>query len=349
MKRHAYIDTMKAIGIVLVVVGHAPGLDPSIKQTIYSFHMPLFFFISGMLLSESKLLMPFGAYLATVWRSLGVPYLFFFLVSYLYWLPTHELASRAALYSEVRWWDPLLGVVVGNGDALYVNVVLWFFTCLISTSLVFHVLRQHFSATFLLMALNALAFVYVWAHQASWPRLPWSIDNAIVALAFYAAGHYFRAHRAAGVTAIRALDARLLTLALFAGVGVCAHLNGTVDLNTLQFGRSPALYFVGAYLGILAMFYLAVALPDTRVMQWLSANTLIIFPTHLLMFSLFTGIAIVVFGLPPGFKTSSDAWTVAFPLFALLLSYPTAHFTRRLFPAVFGMRRSRIILEGKPS
>ena len=50
-QRLTYIDTMKAIGIALIVFGHAPGLDASLKAFIYSFHMPLFFFISGVLLS----------------------------------------------------------------------------------------------------------------------------------------------------------------------------------------------------------------------------------------------------------------------------------------------------------
>lgn len=349
MQRHAHIDIMKAIGIVLVVVGHAPGLAPGIKQAIYSFHMPLFFFISGLLLSENKLFMPMQAYVASLWRALGVPYLFFFAVSYLYWLPTHELTSRASIYADIRWWDPLLGVAVGNGDALYVNVVLWFFTCLITTSLVFYALRRHFSATFLLVALNGLAMLFVLVHDAAWPRLPWGLDNAIIALAFYAAGHFFRGHHEAVRAQTSVLRARLTALLLLAAVVSVAQMNGGVDLNTLQFGRSPVLYFAGAYLGIAAMFFLSAGLPSLPVFQWLSSNTLIIFPTHLLMFSLFTGIAVYAFGWPHDFKTTSAPWTVAFPLLALLLSYPVAHFARRMFPGVFGDGRARLVLRRKTS
>lgn len=349
MQRHAHIDIMKAIGIVLVVFGHAPGLAPDIKQTIYSFHMPLFFFISGLLLTENKLFMPVQDYVTSLWRALGVPYLFFFVVSYLYWLPTHEMASRASIYADIRWWDPLLGVLVGNGDALYVNVVLWFFTCLITTSLVFYALRRHFSATFLLVALNGLAMLFVLTHDPAWPRLPWGLDNAIVALAFYSAGHFFRGHHEAISAQTPVLRLRLTALLLLVGVVSVAQINGGVDLNTLQFGRSPVLYFAGAYLGILAMFYLSSSLPSLPVFQWLSRNTLIIFPTHLLMYSLFTGVAVLVFGWPHDFKTSSAWWTVAFPLMALLLSVPTAHWARRMFPVVFGDRRARLVLRRKTS
>ncbi|MBT9566925.1 MAG: acyltransferase family protein [Thiobacillus sp.] len=347
MKRLVHVDTMKALGIVLVVVGHAPGLDATLKHVIYSFHMPLFFFISGLLLSENKLFMPTRAYVASLWRGLGTPYVFFFIVSYIYWLPTHELAASAEKYAGMSWWEPLLGVVIGNGDALYVNVVLWFFTCLISTSLLFYWLRKHFSATFLLVALNLLGLVFALGYDRSWPRLPWGLDNAVVALAFYASGHFFRRYHEAMRERTAPSRAWAFVLLLLAGVVAVARVNGEVDLNTLLFGRYPALFLVGGYLGIMALFYLSISLPALPIFQWLSRNTLIIFPTHLLMFSVFTGILVLVFGLPRDFKEVSAVWTVAFPALALALSYPVAVFAQRLFPIVFGARRTGIALQEK--
>jgi len=45
--RLSFIDAAKGIGILLVVLGHSPGLPLFGVVLIYSFHMPLFFFISG--------------------------------------------------------------------------------------------------------------------------------------------------------------------------------------------------------------------------------------------------------------------------------------------------------------
>lgn len=349
MKRLTHVDTMKAIGIVLVVVGHAPGLNAGLKHVIYSFHMPLFFFISGLLLSDNKLFMPGRAYFSSLWSALGVPYLFFFFVSYLYWLPTHEMASRAATYTGIHWWEPILGVAIGNGDALYVNVVLWFFTCLITTALIFYWLRKYFSAAFLLVAANGAGLFFVLVYDPAWPRLPWGLDNAVVAIAFYSTGHFFRRYHEAIRERTATASARTFAILLLAGVVVTARVNGEVDLNTLHFGHYPALFFVGAYLGILALFYLSISLPALGVFQWLSRNTLIIFPTHLLMFSVFTGAAVIVFGLPHDFKASSAVWTVAFPVLALLLSYPLSIVVQRLFPLVFGAGRTRMTLQEKTS
>lgn len=50
MNRQKYLDAAKGIGILLVVLGHASLKNEFILAYIYSFHMPLFFVIAGMLL-----------------------------------------------------------------------------------------------------------------------------------------------------------------------------------------------------------------------------------------------------------------------------------------------------------
>ena len=49
-KRLHYIDIAKGIGILLVALAHndLAGYAPFLYHWIYSFHMPLFFFLSGL-------------------------------------------------------------------------------------------------------------------------------------------------------------------------------------------------------------------------------------------------------------------------------------------------------------
>ena len=51
-QRFAYLDALKGIAIILVVVAHMLGegefkfiYSPEIRKFIYTFHMPLFFYI----------------------------------------------------------------------------------------------------------------------------------------------------------------------------------------------------------------------------------------------------------------------------------------------------------------
>lgn len=47
--RDTVVDVAKGIGILLVILGH---LKNPIMDFIYAFHMPLFFFISGMFVKK---------------------------------------------------------------------------------------------------------------------------------------------------------------------------------------------------------------------------------------------------------------------------------------------------------
>lgn len=52
--RDETIDVLKGIAILLVVLGHIAAA-PKLTSVIYSFHMPLFIFISGYLAQHSLL------------------------------------------------------------------------------------------------------------------------------------------------------------------------------------------------------------------------------------------------------------------------------------------------------
>lgn len=53
MVRVKWIDTARGIAILLVLIGHA-GVAPKLNQYILSFHMPLFFFLSGIVFDNKK-------------------------------------------------------------------------------------------------------------------------------------------------------------------------------------------------------------------------------------------------------------------------------------------------------
>jgi fucose 4-O-acetylase-like acetyltransferase len=80
-ERKIWIDFAKAIGIWLVILGHMPLL-PNLKNIIYSFHMPLFFFISGFLEKNNGI--KYAIY--NGFQKLIVPYISYNCIFYIYWL-----------------------------------------------------------------------------------------------------------------------------------------------------------------------------------------------------------------------------------------------------------------------
>lgn len=74
-KRIEFIDIARGIGILLVVLGHNDFgyISPFAHQVIYSFHMPLFFFLSGYFLNTT---IGFGDFTLKRFNALLKPYYF---------------------------------------------------------------------------------------------------------------------------------------------------------------------------------------------------------------------------------------------------------------------------------
>lgn len=77
-KRIEYIDAAKAIAIMLVIIGHCHwlGAIPRLGNLIYTFHMPLFFMVSGFFLKDLPIRDAFVKYAkAYLWPYLMIGFL----------------------------------------------------------------------------------------------------------------------------------------------------------------------------------------------------------------------------------------------------------------------------------
>lgn len=125
-KRVEYVDIAKGIGIILVVMGHNDFalISPFAHKLIYSFHMPMFFLMSGMFFKPD---LPFWNFLQNRFRKLLKPFLFMILFIYV----TSISFSKVSILEASR---RLLKSLYGNGH--YLDwVQLWFLPHLFVVSL----------------------------------------------------------------------------------------------------------------------------------------------------------------------------------------------------------------------
>jgi acyltransferase len=335
-ERISWIDHCKALGIVLVVVGHTAGLPALAVNLIYSFHMPLFFFISGYLLKDRHLQMNLVGYLRRLWRKLLLPYLCFWIISYLYWLATRNLVLNPAKYANVTFWDLLSGLLYGTGDlqhTLYIiNVDLWFFTCLFSTALLFYFVQRIKPTVIRLAVILLMGAVFPFIPELLGRRLPWNIELAGAAIVFYGLGYLLK-NKAFPSKTIMGLG-----MALALPFWIISTLKNTpVDMNAMQFG-SIGLFYPGAIAGIYLVIASSHFMGYSGLTRWLALNTMIIFPLHQLMFSVFTGVGVRLFGFPSDYKISLLA-SLVFTALAFLCSVPIAYILRRYTPFIIGEPR----------
>ena len=114
-------DILKGIGILLVLLGHTEQLPLHTKMYIYAFHMPLFFFLSGVFFKPGSI----KNVIVKGLKQLMVPWTFFLGVLYLGYLLVSLKAGGLGVFLDVitKHSNPL------DEDAkLWLSI--WFLPCL---------------------------------------------------------------------------------------------------------------------------------------------------------------------------------------------------------------------------
>lgn len=126
VKRIEYIDIARGIGILLVVMGHNDFalVSPFAYKVIYSFHMPLFFFLSGYFLNAA---VGFWNFFIKRFNSLLKPYLFTLFLIYIGSISFGKMGLETAMIRIIK-------SLYGTGR--YIDwVQLWFLPHLFVVSL----------------------------------------------------------------------------------------------------------------------------------------------------------------------------------------------------------------------
>lgn len=110
-KRIEALDIARGIGILLVVLGHNDlgALSPFLHRFIYSFHIPLFFFLSGYFVNTS---LPFVDFFKKRFHAVLKPYLFTIFLIYFASVSFEKMGFETAigrilksLYGSINYID----------------------------------------------------------------------------------------------------------------------------------------------------------------------------------------------------------------------------------------------------
>lgn len=213
-----------------MITGHTQ--PPELLQTaIYGMHMPLFFYISGLLWRGE-------VHLAHSARALWRPFVAASLLSWLLWVAKQGVHGS----DVVPWWGPLLVTIWGgNLHGWFVhNTPLWFLPAMLSMLVVLW-LAGRMSPKFAPVVLAMIGLGVLWT-AAKWPLShgPMSLAQGLVGGVFFAAGHWSKNR----MTLQRPVVG---SLALSLSV-IVALINGRVDLFSMQF-QEPLLYLSAGLLG----------------------------------------------------------------------------------------------------
>lgn len=339
-RRVEWIDTAKGLGIFFVVLGHALPDKNFAATVIWTFHMPLFFFLSGLTTRAwgTSSLVAFSRGL----KNLAIPYLFFSIVSIILWQ-----ALQGNFLSTGSWLN-LMGQmaygVAGPAQKMSYNVPLWFFTCLFSVRILFALVTA-FSQNLrtAAMIVITLAVFFHTVVLAYFNTALWNADIALVGLFFYTAGYIvsqlFAVSNFSEVPAIGWRSIVLLMLSCIIIMAV-AFINGRVDMNGRSFGSYPVFY-IGALAGIYATIVLSRSIGKLSWLGTMGQASIVIFPLHTLWSEL-------PFRIMPtlkwyGFRiTHSDIGSaILVSTFEIALCVPIYFALRYWTPALIGLAKTK--------
>ena len=299
MKRLGYFDTVKGIGILLVVLGHATFVNERILTFICAFHMPLFFIVSGMLIAyKDEQSASFKDIFYRKLKSIIIPYLCF---SICYTV----IDILSVYFNQISLNDLKINLIctgsfAGSGP-------LWFLPTLFICEMIFHVLLKKAgvrSGIMISLIISLTGFV-IWRffepfYTASKPDLTkyfllnfvFIIIRSMVCLVFLSLSYvlFKLVSTDDNVLSNRSVQA-ISGIALLASCAVLSASNTNIDIHNMDYGNI-AMFLINAFCGSIGLILICRSLPELRVLNILrfwGKNSLIIMATHLNFYILFLG------------------------------------------------------------
>lgn len=333
-KRIEWIDNAKGVAIILVILGHVLP-DGLFHKIIYSFHMPLFFILSGMFLIRSTNKSSVWEFSKKKFMRLYIPYVLF---GYMILLPfdfiwCNYIVALPDMNKEI------LGRAFGTIPALRNDWPLyghlWFLPCLFIASIIIYGLWKRCKTPQMFYIFCFLGFIVgvIW-NESIHTSLPLSADIAFLSLPFLSLGVFIFQHD------------RIFNLYLLFG-GIIAFF-GSVYFNTV----SPTMYTgtYGSYLlflisgisGSYIVMYLCYKLPVIKLLQIGGGNTLTIYALHncLLPFLKYGNNMMADYG-----EICVGIYSVIVSIIGYVILLPVCKIINRYFPIMVGKypKRAKIL------
>ena len=234
-KRVRYIDIYRGIGIIIMVLGHMKFMydDGGIGNRVYdifdhiihSFHMPMFFFLSGYCYKRSML--PVLEQIRNKARTLLIPYFFYGIFQFFLWKML-----------EGDSFEPLVHLFWVNTEGLAIAGALWFLTALFVVNVMYIIIDKYIEkCSIQAILISMIAVLGCFLPRIMENRLPYAIDAAFVGLGFFFLGKEFNQHLYISVRE-RILNPNVFLLVVCSALNLLLTMNNTtINMRTGKYGN----------------------------------------------------------------------------------------------------------------
>ncbi len=269
-RRIEWVDVAKGIAIILVCLGHRKQGLGGVLRWLYSFHLPLFFFLSGYT-TRYVSYGSFRGFLYKKGKGIVLPY---FAISLAY-LPVQFLYEVIYRKESFQWLHSVRAVLNGGGLG-----ATWFMTALFITNLFGYLIYKLPSFKHsLTLTIVGIGFLL---NRLLDRQLIWNINTAMIGLCFFQAGQWLqndkdrRSFFCKQQVSIFLISASINILIVL--------LNDRFDMVERRYGNE-ILFLMAAFSGISAACIGSIWISKTtrikRILTYLGNNTIPIMVFHI--------------------------------------------------------------------
>ncbi|MEE1211722.1 MAG: acyltransferase family protein [Treponema sp.] len=341
-KRIEWIDTAKFIGIFLMITGHVMeeiNMRVLLYHYIYSFHMPLFFILSGITFSSNK---PLKVSIKNFFVQLIIPYIFFYCLDYIFWffvsfLRHPEIFERNLYDGFIK---PFIGLFTGYNSSYSTDVgkSIWFFVVLFTCkgiSRLFDEIKYKFKFLELIFSLITIVFSYILFYTKI--DLPLYIPETLMSYSFFYIGKVvknkinFEKKYQYCLLFVITLVLQMIGSYLQKGVGIRG-----VNMGHNYFGM---LFYPLAILGCFSIEMLCNILPKLKGgLKFLSVNTITIVGFNRFLITLVRGI--IKFFICNGSNILINySYIFIVTINVLIFSFIPCYIMQKYFPFIIGKKK----------
>lgn len=281
--RIEWIDILKGFAIVLVMFGHAifPNL---LKIEIYSFHIPLFFFLSGYVFSIKKY-KNFKEFFISKLKSLIIPLGSFSIIIFLFhlifnYLIVKDMELRNILFEPIGLLLQIRGTFLGGS--------IWFLTCLFSCEIMFYFIlkiTKDNEKTIIIFLLLSSIIGYMYFKYINF-LLPWAVDASLTAIVFLGLGYIAKKN---SKFIDNLINVKYLILFLIVNIISCycnyIFFNTSIDLYACKLGNY-FLYYITSISGIFMCICTFRLIKGMNLLKKIGENSLIYYCLHMIIFKI---------------------------------------------------------------
>lgn len=278
-KRIIWIDQLKGIAFFSVILGHM-SIKKGLNNWIYSFHMPLFFMLSGYTLSVKKVYSTsFKDYVSNLAKRTLVPYLWLQMLSFL----LRYLVNILGRHKEVPVPKYFLGILAGNSNIVSspsnpLYYVLLLFLAQVGLWCVIKIAKGNKGSVGAM--LSFLAVISVLLERTTFV---WHINTVPTAMLLIYIGRLImdcyiicreRLHQ------MRMGSYLALCLGLFAAGYALSVYNGRISIGGNFYGKDYVIFVAGAVCTSVAFSLVVRLLPLSKMIKFIGMNTFFYMGIH---------------------------------------------------------------------